>query len=62
MNEEKLIALIDILIDERIQNIPSIQGKRGLRGIKGNAGKDGLPGKDEPHETDMIGKSGLEGA
>lgn len=46
MNEEKLIALIDILIDERIQNIPSIQGKRGLRGLKGNAGKDGLPGKD----------------
>lgn len=46
MNDEKLVALIDVLIDERISELPTIQGKRGYKGAKGLPGKPGVDGKD----------------
>ncbi len=45
MKHEELLALIDVLIEERIKEIPVVSGKRGVRGPKGERGLDGKDGE-----------------
>lgn len=46
LNVEEILSLIEVLLDEKINDIPIKEGKRGVRGKPGIDGKDGKDGKD----------------
>lgn len=56
---EEILSLIEVLLDEKISDIPLLQGKRGVRGPKGLDGQDGINGQDGLNGRD--GRDGIDG-